>query len=135
LGKLGRVAEQIRFQGGKNMASERVQKLQQELVQALLEEGVTAEEFALDSMPFAEMELFGHQFGKQIAAEIQTALAEAQASQLNQQAAHRYNCPSCGRAARADTSPRRLTTLDGDVEFGEPKCFCKTCRKAFFPSA
>lgn len=111
------------------------QELIEDLVQALIAEGVTAETFDIDQMPFAEMEQFGHGLGKVLAQRIQAALAEAQAARMNEQAEDLYDCPTCGRACRSDPAPRRLTTLDGEVEFAEPKCFCKSCRKAFFPSA
>lgn len=116
------------------MLSERAKTLRDELVQTLIEDGVTAEEFALEAMPFAQMELFGHEFGKQVAGEIQKALVEAQAARLNEQAGDRHECPQCGRECRAGTGRRTLKTLDGEVEFSEPKCFCKKCRKSFFPS-
>lgn len=117
------------------MLSERTKQLRDELVQTLIDEGVSAEEFALESMPFAQMELFGHEFGRQVAGEIQKALIEAQAARLNDEAGEQHACPQCGAACRADTAPRRLKTLDVDVQFEEPKCFCKSCRKSFFPSA
>lgn len=49
----------------------------EELVQALIAEGVTAETFDLDQMPFAAMEQFGHGLGKQLAQRIQAALADS----------------------------------------------------------
>jgi hypothetical protein len=102
-----------------------------QLVDALLDEGRTAEEFDIDAMPFAQLELFGPGLGRQLARRIQEALAERQGERM----AEVFDCPQCGRACRAGAGGRRLKTLDGDVEFAEPKCFCKTCRKAFFPSA
>ena len=111
------------------------EELFEELVQALIDEGMTAEQFEIDAMPFAQMERFGHGLGKQLGRRIQEALAEHQAARLNEQAGDQYDCPQCGRACRADPGARTLRTLDGEVEFSEPKCFCKSCRKAFFPSA
>lgn len=106
-----------------------------ELVQTLLDEGVTAQTFDLDAMPFAQMELFGHGWGQQLARQIQVALAEAQAARLKEHTGDEHACPHCGRVCRTAPQPRRLSTLDGEVEFAEPKCFCPKCRKAFFPSA
>ena len=42
-------------------------ELMARLVQTLLDEGVTAQTFDLDAMPFAQMELFGHNLGQQLA--------------------------------------------------------------------
>lgn len=107
------------------------EELFEALVDALIDEGMTAEEFDIDSMPFAQMERFGHGLGRRLAQRIQEALASRQGERM----AEAFDCPQCGRSCRAQTGERRLRTLDGDVEFAEPKCFCKSCRKAFFPSA
>lgn len=115
--------------------SKRSNNLLQQLVQSLIDDGVTADTFDLDSMPFAEMEMFGHGLGKLVAAEIQQALTEHQATRMNAQAGDQYDCPQCGRTCAVESASRTLKTLDGDVEFAEPKCVCKKCRKSFFPSA
>jgi hypothetical protein len=107
------------------------EELFEQLVDALIDEGMTAEEFDIDAMPFAQMELFGHALGRQLAQRVQQALAQRQGERM----AEEFDCPQCGRSCRAQTGGRRMKTLDGDVEFAEPKCFCKSCRKAFFPSA
>jgi hypothetical protein len=111
------------------------EELFEQLVQALLDERMTAEEFNIDAMPFARMEQLGHGLGKQLARRIQQALAERQGARMNAQAGEQYNCPGCGRSCRAAPNSRTLHTLDGEVEFAEPRCFCKSCRKVFFPSA
>jgi|SRR6056297_231033 len=115
--------------------SDRTKKLKDELIQALIEEAGQTGQFDIDAMPFAAMELFGHGLGKQVAAEIQQALAEHQAARLNEAQGEQFACPQCERPCSASSGARHLKTLDGDVEFNEPKCFCKTCRKTFFPSA
>ena len=115
--------------------SERTKKLKDELIQALIEEAGQTGQFDIDAMPFVAMELFGHGFGRQVAAEIQQARAEHQAARLNEARGEEFACPKCGLACPAEAGLRRLKTLDGDVQFREPKCFCKTCRKTFFPSA
>jgi hypothetical protein len=107
------------------------EELFEQLVDALIDEGMTAEEFDIDAMPFAQMERFGHGLGRQLAQRIQEALASRQGERM----AEVFECPQCGRSCRAQRGGRRMKTLDGDVEFPEPKCFCKTCRKVFFPSA
>lgn len=115
--------------------SDRIQKLKNELIQALIEEAGRTGQFDIDAMTFAEIELFGHGYGKQVAAEIQQALAEDQAARLNEAKGQEFACPKCGHSCPAEPGARHLKTLDGGVQFSEPKCFCKTCRKTFFPSA
>lgn len=110
-------------------------ELMARLVKTLLDEGVTAQTFDLDAMPFAAMEMFGHGLGKVLARQIQAALAEAQAARIREQHGADHGCPQCGQSCRAAPQPRTMQTLDGEVEFAEPKCFCPACRKSFFPSA
>lgn len=82
------------------------QELMTQLVQVLLDEGVTAQTLDLDAMPFEAMEQLGHGLGKVLAQQIQLALAAPQ--------------------------PRMMQTLDGAVEFREPKCVRAAGRKPFF---
>lgn len=110
-------------------------ELMSRLVQTLLDEGVTAQTFDLDAMPFAAMEMFGHGLGKVLARQIQGALAEAQAARMREQHGDEHACPQCGQGCRAAPQSRTMQTLDGAVEFAEPKCVCAACRKSFFPSA
>jgi len=118
-----------------DVVRESSKELMGRLVQTLLDEGVTAEAFDLDSMPFAEMEMFGHGLGKVLARQIQGALAESQGVRMQEQQGEEHSCPQCGVLCRAAPQSRRMTTLDGEVEFREPKCVCPSCRKSFFPSA
>lgn len=109
-------------------------ELMARLVQTLLDEGVTAQTFDLDAMPFAAMEQLGHGLGKVLARRIQAALAEAQAARMREQRGDEHACPQCGQPCRAESQRRTLQTLDGAVEFAEPKCVCAACRRSFFPS-
>lgn len=111
------------------------QELMSRLVQVLLDEGVTAQTFDLDTMPFAAMEQWGHGLGKVLARQIQGALAQAQAARLREQSGDTHLCPQCGRSCPTQPQSRTMQTLDGEVEFREPKCVCPSCRKSFFPSA
>ncbi len=56
-------------------------------------------------------------------------------------------CPSCGQAVERvpapapapstdspPPDPRRLDTLGGAAQWHEPECYCRKCRRSFFPS-
>ena len=103
----------------------------EELVQELVKEGQETGEFQIDSMRFAQMEMMGHGLGKELSRRVQEALAECQTEQMPQS----FACPQCSRDCPAETKQKKITTLDGDVEISEVRCFCKKCRKSFFPSA
>lgn len=111
--------------------SKRSTELFQELVQALVDEGMDSGEFDIDSMRYAQMEMMGHLLGKDLSRQVQAELAARQGERMPE----RFACPRCGRECRAETKPKPLTSLDGEVELSETRCFCKKCRKSFFPSA
>lgn len=106
-------------------------ELLEELVDALVEEGAETGEFDIDSMRYAQMEMMGHFLGKDLSRQVQQRLAERQGEQMPGS----FACPRCGRDAPAEVKPKPMTSLDGKVELPETRCFCKSCRKAFFPSA
>jgi hypothetical protein len=44
-------------------------------------------------------------------------------------------CPTCGKASQAqDPVPRVVKTRAGDARWEEPQTYCRSCRRAFFPS-
>ena len=106
-------------------------ELFEELVQALIDEGMESGQFEIDSMRYAQMELLGHGLGKQLSQRVQAALADRQGQRMPEV----FACPRCGRECAAEQQPRSITSLDGDVDLPETRCDCKKCRKNFFPSA
>jgi len=106
-------------------------ELFEQLVQALLDEGMETGQFQIDSMRYAQMELLGHGLGKELSRRVQAALADRQGQRM----AKAFSCPTCGRECAAEPKPKPMTSLDGDLELPETRCFCKACRKSFFPSA
>ena len=45
------------------------------------------------------------------------------------------DCPQCGREVTgAEAEPRILETRAGEAEWPEPKTYCRSCRRSFFPS-
>jgi len=44
-------------------------------------------------------------------------------------------CPQCGKLCAVGRADRPLRASGGVVRLREPKCYCPTCRRDFFPSA
>lgn len=106
-------------------------ELFEQLVEALVEEGMQTGEFEIDSMRYAQMELVGHGLGQELSRQVQAALAERQGQGMPSV----FPCPSCDRECPAEQKTKPMTSLDGKVELPETRCYCKKCRKNFFPSA
>lgn len=62
------------------------------------------------------------------------ALEEATAQQAQQLGAEQP-CPQCGHACPVGMDERPLKVQGGVFQHREPKCYCPTCRRDFFPSA
>lgn len=60
-------------------------------------------------------------------------LAE-RAEQMGAESEHA--CPDCGRmcAVEEDREPLILQSRRGEIEYSEPRCHCRSCRRDFFPS-
>lgn len=46
-----------------------------------------------------------------------------------------HACPDCGRqcAVEQDHEPLILQGRRGEIEYAEPRCHCRSCRRDFFP--
>lgn len=62
------------------------------------------------------------------------ALEEATAQQ-RQQLGEQQSCPTCGKPCGITTEERPIHVKGGGFQLREAKCYCSTCRRAFFPSA
>ena len=62
------------------------------------------------------------------------ALEEA-TSQQRQQLGEHQSCPTCGKLCTVTTEERLIHVKGGGFQLREPKCYCPTCRRDFFPSA
>lgn len=83
--------------------------------------------------PFDDIEELAVQTGKAIALSILDQALDGQAS--SPVPVDWENCGHCGKPLQLEEpEPRILTTRAGDVQWNEPKRFCQTCRKSFFPS-
>ena len=93
-------------------------------------------EFGPEGLPrgvkFSELEQLSVELGDGLARRImqQAVTAQAQADGMAAEI-----CPQCGRELQQHSpDPRILLTRVGEVEWSEPECYCRSCRRAFFPS-
>jgi hypothetical protein len=62
------------------------------------------------------------------------SLEEATAQQ-GQQLGERQLCPTCGQLCSVAFEERPFRVKGAILQLREPKCYCPTCRRDFFPSA
>ena len=60
---------------------------------------------------------------------------EAATAQQGQLMGAKQPCPQCGQLCTVGSDERPLRAKGGVVLLREPKCYCPTCRRDFFPSA
>jgi hypothetical protein len=60
---------------------------------------------------------------------------EAATTQQGQLLGDKQPCPQCGKLCAVGSAERPLRAKGGIVPLREPKCYCPTCRRDFFPSA
>ncbi len=82
---------------------------------------------------FSELEEDACQLGDAIACELMQQVLASQADDDHPETS--CECSVCGRYGKLDdVQPRVVQTRRGTVKWPEPRYFCKSCRKAFFPS-
>ena len=60
---------------------------------------------------------------------------EAATNEQAQRLGDEQPCPQCGRVCGVQTAERPVEVEGGKFQHTEPKCYCPTCRRDFFPSA
>src|SRR5437899_1049752 len=60
---------------------------------------------------------------------------EVATTQQGQLLGAKQPCPQCGKLCTVGGAERPLRVKGGVVPLHEPKCYCPTCRRDFFPSA
>ena len=60
---------------------------------------------------------------------------EAATAQQGHLLGEKQPCPQCGKLCTVGSEERPLRAKGGVVPLREPKCYCPTCRRDFFPSA
>jgi len=79
---------------------------------------------------FTLIEDFASELGDTLAQEVM----RYQATAATDESPHPC-CPQCGQPGlRKGERPRTVTSCRGPVEVSELECYCKRCRKSFFPS-
>lgn len=61
---------------------------------------------------------------------------ERQAESAAQRPEPFQRCSGCDRPVedKSDAEPRNVETRAGEAEWDEPRCYCRKCRRSFFPS-
>ena len=60
---------------------------------------------------------------------------EVATAQQGQMLGEKQPCPQCGKLCTVGSAERPLRVKGGVMPLREPKCYCPTCRRDFFPSA
>lgn len=60
---------------------------------------------------------------------------ETATAQQGQLLGEKQLCPQCGKLCTVGSAERPLRVKGGVLSLCEPKCYCPTCRRDFFPSA
>ncbi len=79
----------------------------------------------------AQMEQVAHAAAQGLTAGVLEETTSQQAELLGAQ----QPCPQCGRCCSIGSAERPVDALGGSFLLQEPKCYCPTCRRDFFPSA
>lgn len=85
--------------------------------------------------PFSELEDVSIELGQCLSRMIMEEAASKQADQVLQAPPEYAVCPTCGQpVAESEARSRPLITQAGEIEWDEPRRYCRRCRRSFFPS-
>jgi hypothetical protein len=81
---------------------------------------------------FVDLERLTVEIGDELTRQLTSSVLAARAQQVARQPLHA--CPECGKeCAVQELDPLILKGMRGEVEYAEPRCFCSSCRRSFFP--
>ncbi|REJ88901.1 MAG: hypothetical protein DWQ34_21030 [Planctomycetota bacterium] len=85
------------------------------------------------SQTLLEIENQAIEIGDEIARQLAAGDLANRSSQTSEQ--QLFCCPTCGRSCRVeqDLEPLILQGRRGEIEYAEPRCHCRSCRRDFFP--
>ncbi len=83
---------------------------------------------------FVAIEELTAEVGDEVARQLANLELSRRSEALCEQPTHA--CPDCGKecSAAPDLEPIILQGIRGELEYGEPRCYCSRCRRDFFPS-
>jgi len=102
----------------------------QEFVEQLLKEERSS---LRKARTLLEIEDLACEVGDALARELASGDLAERSEESAEQAEHA--CPDCGRicSVEADPEPLILQGRRGEIEYSEPRCHCRSCRRDFFP--
>lgn len=103
-------------------------------VQGFVEQLLKEEKSSLrTAQTLLEIESLAVEVGDEIARQLAGGDLADRAEETAEQGT--FACPDCGRvcAAFEDWEPLILQGQRGEVEYSEPRCHCRSCRRDFFP--
>ncbi len=96
----------------------------------VVRQGFGAQGPGLD-VDLTQMEEIAHAAVQGLAAGVLEEATARQAEKLGET----QLCPQCQEPCRVEREERPIQAKGGAFQLCEPKCYCRTCRRAFFPSA
>lgn len=104
-------------------------------LQGFVEQLLTEEKAALrKAKTLLEIENLATEVGDELTQLLASGDLAERAEQMGAEPEH--PCPDCGRmcAALQDREPLILQARRGEIEYSEPRCHCRSCRRDFFPA-
>lgn len=105
-------------------------------VQTFVEQLLTEEKSALRAAhTLLDIEHLSMEVGDEIARQLTSGDLAQRAREAAEQ--ERFGCPVCGRECQVqpDLEPLILQGPRGEIEYSEPRCHCRSCRRDFFPGS
>ena len=115
---------------GQETRQQKKQRLLRELAEIAIEEQVQEGVF-LETPHYSIIELQARTLGRELSCKAQERAVREVAANCETTVA----CPTCRSPCRVETNKRQVTSIDGPVELIETTCYCRKCRRSFFPSA
>ena len=79
-----------------------------------------------------DLERLTVEIGDELTRQLTSSVLASRAREAARQPLHL--CPDCDKECSIQESePLILQGMRGDIEYSEPRCFCPSCRRSFFP--
>jgi hypothetical protein len=81
---------------------------------------------------FVDLERLTVEIGDELTRQLTSSILSSRAQKGARQPLHA--CPDCKKECSIeDLDPIILKGMRGEIEYTEPRCFCSSCRRSFFP--